>query len=107
MDELQDFIHSTLAVHCNPILDVTTCSDKANKYASKWLSMEAAQVTREIERLQLMIDNEESSANAGLRRWMRERKDILEIISIHRHQIMSGVHLAEQASGQYGKSDEL
>ena len=86
-------------------MDVTTCSDKANKYAAKWLSMEAAQVTREIERLQLMMDNEESSATAGLRRWMRERKDILEII--HHHQIMSGLHLAEQASSQYGKSDEL
>ena len=83
LDALHDFISSTLAVRCNPMLDVATCSEKARKYTTKWLSMETAKVRQEIERLELLMDRAESSATAELRRWMRERSDILKIILQH------------------------
>ena len=96
LDALQDHISSTLAVRCNPILDVTRCSEKARKYSTKWLSMETTKVRQETERLELLVGRAESSTTAELRRWMRERSDILKIILQHR------TGQAKKESVQYG-----
>ena len=82
-------------MQCNPILDlglggdgihektrgdVTTCSERAKKYGKKWIEKDATQIESEMERLEKLMMDSESSSTAELRRWMRERRDILKII---------------------------
>lgn len=82
LEALHGFIDSTLVVQCNPMLDdaTTNCSEKAKQYADKWLGKDVRKIAVEIERLGKVMETSESSTSAELRKWMRERRDILKII---------------------------
>eukprot|EP00804_Cyclotella_cryptica_P008155 CCRYP_004629-RA/>CCRYP_004629-RA protein AED:0.32 eAED:0.33 QI:0/0/0/1/1/1/2/0/159 len=89
LEALRDFVDTTLAVQCNPIEDAKTCSDRSLKYAEKWMeksSMRNGQtmILNEIDRLEKMMLNAESSTTTQLRRWIRQRRDILKIIQEHK-----------------------
>lgn len=88
LDALRDFVGSTLVAPCNPLSRVSTCSEKAKQYAEKWIAKDADKLLKEIERLGTMMKTSEASAKAELRRWMRERRDILSIL--HEHKMQSG-----------------
>lgn len=80
LDALREFVESTLVAPCNPLSDISTCSEKARKYIDKWLARDATKISEEIQRLSMMMEKSESSATAELRSWMRERRDILKLI---------------------------
>ena len=80
LEALHEFVDSTLVVPCNPILDTTTCTERAKKYAGKWMDKDATAIRSEIERLGRMMEDAGASTAAELRRWMRERRDILQIL---------------------------
>eukprot|EP00970_Alexandrium_tamarense_P010020 scaffold1992_cov203-Alexandrium_tamarense.AAC.9 len=82
LEALREFIETTLTVQCNPIVDATTCSEKARKYGDKWISKDQSKLKSEIDRLDAMMTNS-GSTTAELRSWMRERRGILTIIHQH------------------------
>jgi len=104
LEALREFIALTLVLTCNPILDATTCSDRAKTYATKWNQKDVTKIIGEIERLGNMMKNSESSTTAELRSWMRERRDILKII----HGAKVATVIAIQGGKERdGNSDEL
>ena len=80
LEALHEFVDSTMVVPCNPIVDATTCTERAAKYADKWMAKDTAKIVSEIDRLEKMLEDAGASAAAELRRWMRERRDILKIL---------------------------
>jgi hypothetical protein len=102
LEALRDFVDTTLAVQCNPMEDARTCSDRALKYAKKWIDKSSvvngqSMIQSEIDRLEKMMLDSESSTTTELRRWIRQRRDILRII--HEHNAM--------LPSESGNTDEL
>ena len=97
MDALIEFVDSKLVAPCNPLLDANICSERAKKYSNKWLARDETKIIGEIDRLGKIMDTSESTAE--LRKWMRERRDILRLI--HKDKMAKG------GSERYVKSDEL
>jgi len=102
LESLREFVDSTLTAPCNPIVDASTCSEEAKKYADKWLVKDATKIKGEIERLGQMMAKSESTTTAELRKWMRERRDILKIL----HEARIGIGESNK-SQQDENSDEL
>lgn len=94
LEALREFIETTLTVQCNPIVDATTCSEKARKYGDKWISKDQSKLKSEIDRLDAMMTNS-GSTTAELRSWMRERRGILTIIHQHKTQVEKTVAIDE------------
>ena len=80
LEALHEFVDSTLVTPCNPILDTTTCTERSTKYADKWVVKDATTISAEMDRLGRMLEDAGASTAAELRRWMRERRDILKIL---------------------------
>eukprot|EP00578_Thalassiosira_sp_NH16_P024121 CAMPEP_0181098850 /NCGR_PEP_ID=MMETSP1071-20121207/12348_1 /TAXON_ID=35127 /ORGANISM="Thalassiosira sp., Strain NH16" /LENGTH=216 /DNA_ID=CAMNT_0023181477 /DNA_START=227 /DNA_END=877 /DNA_ORIENTATION=+ len=76
--KLREFVDSTLATPCNPLLDANTCSERAMKYSKRWLDKDATKIVGEMERLGKMMES--SSVTAESRRWMVQRRDLLRLI---------------------------
>ena len=104
LEALREFIALTLVLTCNPILDATACSDRANKYATKWNQKDVTKIIGEIERLGKMMKKSESSTTAELRSWLRERRDILKII--HGAKVAAG-NTIQDGKELDGNSNEL
>ena len=56
------------------------CSDKQIKYVNKWLEKDLAKITGEIQRLESMMQKSGDTTTAELRKWMRERRDLLTLM---------------------------
>ena len=86
---LREFVDTTLIARCDPIKNLDTCSERALKYANKWIyklssSSDRDKILRsEIDRLKNMLLNEET-VTIELKRWIRERRDILDILQRHK-----------------------
>ena len=81
IDALREFIDSTLIEQCNPMMvNPDNCSDKQIKYVNKWLARDLAKMSGEIQRLESMMQKSGDTTTAELRRWMRERRDLLKLM---------------------------
>ena len=72
-DGLMDYVNENLATLCD-VEKPDTCSEKAQKYITKWKAKEAADVEKEAARLEGMMG---SSMAPDLKKWLRERRQVL------------------------------
>lgn len=84
LEALREFVDTTLAPQCNPITNKGACSDKSLKYADKWTKKSSGSgdisiLKSEIDRLDKILLKPES-VTPDQKRWIRERRDILQII---------------------------
>ena len=89
LEALREFVETTLAPQCNPIALKGACSEKALKYADKWIkkssgSGDIAILKSELERLNKILLNSES-VTPDQKRWIQERRNILQIIQTNAH----------------------
>lgn len=103
LETLREFIDSTLVLPCNPIDDGNNyCSEKEKKFASKWVQKDVVKIKDEIDRLGKMIQKSEATTTADLRKWMRQRREILKLIKDSKTK-----DVRRDETKTYEKSDEL
>jgi len=76
-DDLVDFVETTLLPQCETQLPVTTCSIKAQSYISKWVNKDFFDVQKESVRLEKLLSSSKDDMKPDIRRWVRERIQIL------------------------------
>lgn len=84
LEALRGFVDTTLAPRCNPINNISACSERGKEYGVKWIAKSnvsdgATLLQSEITRLDKMLFDPQS-VTPDLLRWMRERRDILQTI---------------------------
>lgn len=77
-DALLNYVDENLAVKCKIDNAEVGCSDKAIAYIGKWKSKDAADVTKELQRLEGMTGK---SMAPELQKWLRERIAVLRQIA--------------------------
>lgn len=77
--DLESFVNDKLAVKCNPKASniAEICSEKAQKYVSKWKDKEEEEIRKEVARLEKMLNQ---SMKPELMAWVQERFSILNQI---------------------------
>jgi len=76
-DDLLEFIETNLAVGCD-VKKPETCSERAQKYISKWRAKEPAEIQKEMGRLGNIVKKDMAP---NLKTWLRERLGILQDIA--------------------------
>ena len=77
-DALSDYVDQNLAVKCKIDNMEEGCSEKAIQYIGKWKTKDAADVTKELQRLEGMAGK---TMAAELQKWLRERIAVLRQIA--------------------------